>query len=174
MLISRTLIAAVAIASGVFAATANAGTDTNVSAGLTTKGPGLAAHGFDVVGYFTQNQPIFGSASHSTVYKDATYRFASAENLRAFEANPAKYVPQYGGYCAYGVSVGVKFDGDPRLWKVVDGKLYFNLNEDIQKLWFKDIPSNITWCLNSTPRKCLGFHTPAEAFLENLRVALDM
>lgn len=144
MTISRTFIA-LAIASGVIAVTAaaNAGTDTNVSAGLTTKGPGLAAHGYDVVGYFTQNQPIIGNAGHSTVYKDATYRFASAENLRAFEADPAKYAPQYGGYCAYGVSVGAKFDGDPRLWKVVDGKLYFNLNEDIQNLWLKDVPGNI-------------------------------
>ena len=52
-------------------------------------------------------------------------------------------MPQYGGYCAYGVSVGAKFDGDPHLWKVVDGKLYLNLNEGVQKIWAKDVPGNI-------------------------------
>ena len=55
-----------------------------------------------------------------------------------------RYVPQYGGYCAFGVSVGAKFDGDPTLFRVVDGKLYFNLNPKIQGMWLKDIPGNIT------------------------------
>ena len=63
--------------------------------------------------------------------------------MKAFKANPAKYVPAYGGYCAFGVSVGAKFDGDPRYWKIVDGKLYLNLNEKIQKMWLKDVPGNI-------------------------------
>ncbi len=61
-------------------------------------------------------------------HKEATYRFASQAHLDAFKADPAKYEPAYGGYCAYGVSVGAKFDGDPRLWKIVDDKLYLNLD----------------------------------------------
>ena len=125
-------------ATGAFAAA-----ETNVSSGLTIKGPGLAVRGFDVVAYFTQGQPTVGRAEFSTVYKDATYRFASQEHLDAFAADPAAYTPQYGGYCAFGVSVGAKFDGDPQLWKIVDGKLYLNLNENIQKTWLKDIPGNI-------------------------------
>ena len=60
-----------------------------------------------------------------------------------FEANPGRYAPQYGGYCAFGVSVGAKFDGDPTLFRVVDGKLYFNLNPEIQTKWLKDIYGNI-------------------------------
>jgi hypothetical protein len=55
-----------------------------------------------------------------------------------------KYVPHYGGFCAYGVAVGVQFDGDPRLWKIVDGKLSLNLNPDMQKKWERDIPGHMT------------------------------
>ena len=86
---------------------------------------------------------MVGSAKFATVYNDATYRFANRANLAAFEANPEKYAPAYGGYCAYGVSVGAKFDGDPRFWEIVDGKLYLNLNQDIQQTWVEDIPGNI-------------------------------
>jgi len=57
-----------------------------------------------------------------------------------FEANPEKYIPAYGGYCAYGVAVGNKFIADPELWMIEDGKLYLNLDTDIQKKWLKDIP----------------------------------
>ncbi len=144
MKIMRNLAAALAVISGLFAATAAiAGTETNVSSGLTAKGPGLAVHGYDVVAYFTQSQPTLGRAKHSTVYKDATYRFASEEHLDAFEDDPEKYLPQYGGYCAYGVAVGAKFDGDPHLWRIVDSRLYLNLNEDVQKTWEKNIPGYI-------------------------------
>lgn len=105
--------------------------------------PGLAVHGFDVVAYFTEGKPVQGDAEFAAVHKDATYRFASKENLDAFQANPGKYAPAYGGYCAYGVSVGAKFDGDPRYWKVVDGRLYLNLDEGIQQAWLKDVPGAI-------------------------------
>ncbi len=144
MKIMRNLAATLAVISGLFAASAAiAGTETNVSSGLTAKGPGLAVHGYDVVAYFTQSQPTLGRAKHSTVYKDATYRFTSEEHLAAFEDDPEKYLPQYGGYCAYGVAVGAKFDGDPYLWRIVEGKLYLNLNEDVQKTWEKNIPGYI-------------------------------
>ena len=121
-----------------------AAAETNISNGLTLKGPGLAVHGYDVVAYFADAQPTVGRAEHSTVYNGATYRFANEGNLESFESNPEAYVPQYGGYCAYGVSVGAKFDGDPHLWRIVAGKLYLNLNGDIQRTWEEDIPANIT------------------------------
>lgn len=140
----RRFAAALAVLLGVTAAgVAMAAAETNVSNGLTLKGPGLAVHGYDVVAYFTDGAPTAGRSKYSTVYEDATYRFASEEHLDTFEKNPEKYAPQYGGYCAFGVSVGAKFDGDPQLWKIADGKLYLNLNEDIQKTWQKDIPGNI-------------------------------
>jgi YHS domain-containing protein len=125
------------------AAPALAVDEVNISTGATIPGPGVAVHGHDVVAYFTDATPTLGSAEFSAVYEDATYRFASEENLDAFEADPARYVPAYGGFCAYGVAVGKKFDGDPRFWKVVDGRLYLNLNGDIQAKWTEDIPGNI-------------------------------
>lgn len=118
--------------------------EINVAPGKTLLGPGVAVHGYDTVAYFTQDKPTLGSAKFSKVHNNATYRFANAENLKTFEANPDKYVPAYGGFCAFGVSVGAKFDGDPRLWKIVDGKLYLNLNKEIQQTWLKDIPGNIS------------------------------
>lgn len=135
-----------------------AGVETNTSGGLTVQGAPLAVHGYDTVAYFTEGRPVVGSAKHATVYKEATYRFASAENLARFKKDPEAYAPAFGGYCAYGVAVGAKFDGDPRKWKIVDGKLYLNLNEDIQATWKKDIPGNIkkagtnwTKIVNKTP-----------------------
>lgn len=144
MTIFRNFAAALAVMAGLFAAAgAFAGSETNISTGLTFKGPGLAVHGYDVVAYFTQNTPTLGRAKYSAVHKDARYRFASKEHLDAFKADPEAYVPQYGGYCAFGVSVGAKFDGNPRRWKIVGGKLYLNLNEDVRNTWLKDIPGNI-------------------------------
>jgi hypothetical protein len=73
----------------------------------------------------------------------ANWRFASAENRDRFAADPERYAPQYGGYCAYAVSEGTTADIDPEAWKVVDGKLYLNLSKDVQKLWEQDIPGYI-------------------------------
>jgi hypothetical protein len=115
----------------------------NVSAGLTEKGVGLAAHGIDVVSYFTGGRPEPGLGKFTAVYDGAAYRFASEEHLRAFQASPAKYAPQYGGFCAFGAALGKKFDGNPHFWKIVDGRLFFNLNEEIQSKWQTDVPGNI-------------------------------
>lgn len=122
---------------------AGAETTSNVSAGLTEKGVPLAAHGYDVVAFFTEGRPVTGVGAYTAVHGGAAYRFANAENLSAFTADSDKYVPQYGGFCAFGVSVGKKFDGNPRLWKIVNGKLYFNLNEEIQAKWLADVPGSI-------------------------------
>lgn len=137
------LAAAALVLGGVAAGDALAGYEINVAPGKTLAGPGIAVHGYDPVAYFTEQRPVQGSAEHQTVHENATYRFSSADNLAKFKANPAKYVPAYGGFCAYGVSVGAKFDGDPRYWKIVDGKLYLNLNKKIQDTWKEDIPGNI-------------------------------
>ena len=139
-LLALPLAAAFALA---LAAPALAVDEVNVSTGATIAGPGLAVHGHDVVAYFTDGTPTVGSDELAHVHDGATYRFASQANLDAFKADPAKYAPAYGGFCAYGVAVGKKFDGDPRFWKVVDGRLYLNLNGDIQAKWVEDIPGNI-------------------------------
>jgi YHS domain-containing protein len=115
-----------------------AGIELNTTTGWTLKGAPLAMHGFDPVAYFTQDKALLGDAQFSTEYKEGTYRFISEANKKLFLKNPSAYVPQYGGYCAFGTAKGKKFDGDPRLFKVVDGKLYFNLNPDVYKKWLMD------------------------------------
>lgn len=142
----KTILLAAAVAS-ILAVPANAGPEVNTApGGVLVAGepaPGLAVHGYDVVAYFTEGKPMQGRAEFAAVHGEATYRFASADNLAAFEANPQKYQPAYGGYCAYGVSVNAKFDGDPRYWRIVDGKLYLNLDESIQQAWLKDVDGAI-------------------------------
>jgi len=103
----------------------------------------VAADGYDVVAFFTDKKPVKGAPGFTTVYKGATFQFANAANLAKFKASPAAYAPQYGGYCAWAVSQGYTAKGDPRFWKVVDGKLYLNYNGDVQTKWNKDIPGFI-------------------------------
>ncbi|MAT40540.1 MAG: hypothetical protein CL946_13165 [Ectothiorhodospiraceae bacterium] len=117
--------------------------ETNTSAGMTLAGVPLAIHGYDPVSFFTTAQPRIGKAKHTVAFNGAAYRFESEGNKQKFEKDPARYAPQFGGYCAYGVALGAKFDGDPRLYKIVDGKLYFNLNPDIQNKWLEDVNGNI-------------------------------
>ena len=102
-----------------------------------------AVQGYDVVSYQTGKRPIRGNGNFVSTYKGATYQFSSKANLDMFEDNPGKYAPAYGGYCAFGVSVGKKFIGDPEVWRVVDGTLYLNLDTGIQSEWLKDVPGRI-------------------------------
>lgn len=124
-----------------------AGPEVNTSiGGVLVAGkpaPGLAVRGFDVVAYHTLGKAKLGTSKYAAKHGAATYRFSTNANMQAFKANPSKYEPAYGGYCAYGVSVNAKFDGDPRLWKIVNGKLYLNLNQDIQKAFNNDVKGAI-------------------------------
>ncbi|MEN7342661.1 MAG: YHS domain-containing (seleno)protein [Pseudomonadota bacterium] len=103
-----------------------------------------ALKGYDTVAYFTEGKPVKGNKQFSTEWNGATWHFASADNLATFEADPAKYAPQYGGYCAWAVSQGYTASGDPKVWAVVDGKLYVNYNDDVGKTWRKDPAGFIT------------------------------
>lgn len=107
--------------------------------------------GYDPVAYFTLNTPTPGNKKFSTSFDGALYYFASADNLKEFEANPAKYVPQFGGFCAMGAAMGKKLDGDPEVWKVVDGKLYLNVNSDVKVKWSEDIPGNLKKAYETWP-----------------------
>jgi hypothetical protein len=125
-------------------AVAQAADELNVSKGATLAGPGLAAHGYDVVAFFTDGKPEIGSDKFALAHAGGTYRFVSQAHLDTFKADPARYEPAYGGFCAYGVALGKKFDGDPRYWKIVNGTLYLNLNGDIQAEWSKNVQGNLT------------------------------
>lgn len=96
---------------------------------------GVAIRGFDPVAYFTQGKAIPGSATHSHRWQEATWHFASAEHLDLFVAEPSRYAPRYGGYCAWAVSQGYTADVDPQVWKIVDGRLYLNHDERVRRKW---------------------------------------
>ncbi len=104
---------------------------------------GLALRGHHPVAYFTDGEPRLGEAQYSSGHEGVIYRFVSAENRDRFAADPDAYLPAFGGFCALGVAMGKKFDGDPALWRVVDGRLYLNVNEEAQHFWQADIPGNI-------------------------------
>ena len=99
---------------------------------------GLAIRGYDPVAFFTQGRPVPGSADHQLEWNGATWRFASAEARAAFLAEPGRYAPQFGGYCAWAVSQHYLAPGDPNYWKIVDGKLYLNANARAKELWEAD------------------------------------
>lgn len=102
-----------------------------------------AVQGYDVVSYHTGKRPIRGNGHYVANHDGATYLFASEENLKRFEKNPEKYVPAYNGFCAFGVSVGKKFAGDPEVFRVVNGTTYLNLDAGIQDEWLKDTKGRI-------------------------------
>lgn len=128
----RQLIAGVALSAALATSALAAGVELNASS------TGLALQGYDPVAYFTQGQPTKGNWKITANHNDATYRFASEEHKEKFLANPDAYLPQYGGYCAFGAAMGFKFDGDPNFWKVVDNKLYLNISQDVQQRWQGD------------------------------------
>lgn len=126
--------------------------EINAVPGLSIAGAPLALHGYDPVAYFTESRPARGTDALVHVHRGVAYRFSSERNLAMFRADPERYAPQYGGFCAYGVSVGKKFDGDPTIWKVEDGKLYLNLNRDIAKAFLADLDGNIEKAEANWPR----------------------
>lgn len=113
---------------------------------------GYANSGYDVVAYFDMEQApvggeqpraVPGSPAFTAEFNGATFAFASARNLARFEADPARFAPQYDGHCAYGVTKGGKVPGNPHLWRIVDGKLYLNITENVVGFWEEDIPGHL-------------------------------
>jgi YHS domain-containing protein len=104
---------------------------------------GKAIKGYDPVAFFKESKPVKGADSLSYTWKEATWLFSNRQNLEAFKADPDKYAPQYGGYCAYGLSQGHKAPTQTDTWTVVNDKLYFNYNSKVKELWTKDQPALI-------------------------------
>ena len=103
----------------------------------------LAVSGYDPVAYFVEGRPVEGRKAFEFEWNGATWRFANAGNLAAFAADPEKFAPQYGGYCAWAVSQGYTASTDPGAWRIVDSKLYLNYSKSVQSDWVQDIPGNI-------------------------------
>jgi YHS domain-containing protein len=103
----------------------------------------IGASGYDLTTYFNQEKPQRGNGNHVAEYDGVTYVFATDDNKKTFLANPVKFLPQYGGYCAFGASVNKKFVSDPEQFDIVDGKLFLNLDSKVRAIWLKDVPGRI-------------------------------
>lgn len=104
---------------------------------------GKAIRGYDPVAYFTQEEAVAGSSDHTFDYQGATWQFSSAENRELFAANPEKYAPAYGGYCAWAVANNYTASIDPDAWSIRDGKLYLNYSKVVRARWALDKSGNI-------------------------------
>ena len=97
-----------------------------------------AIKGYDPVAYFAESKPVMGKEEFKISVAGANWYFSSQKNLDLFKANPSKYMPQYGGYCAFGLAGGYKAPISPDAWTIVDDKLYLNYNKKIQAEWTED------------------------------------
>lgn len=112
---------------------------------------GIALSGYDPVAFFTENKPVHGDPAITATHEGATYLFASEKDKALFVKDPAKYAPQFGGFCAFGVSVGALFPVDVSTWQIHDGKLYCNLNPEILKTFNKDFEGNLAKARKNWP-----------------------
>ena len=104
-----------------------------------TAATGIAIKGYDPVAYFDEGKAVKGKSNLAFEWKEARWLFGSRQHRDLFRKSPERYAPQYGGYCAFGVSSGHAAPVDPEAWKIVDGKLYLNYNKKVQELWLKDV-----------------------------------
>ena len=99
---------------------------------------GVAIQGYDPVAFFTQHKPVKGVQQFNSAFNGATYWFASAEDKHAFDKEPAKYEPQFGGYCAYGVSKGARAPVKIEAWQIVNDRLLMQYDLDVKGEFNKD------------------------------------
>jgi YHS domain-containing protein len=118
---------------------------------VNTDDQGRAIKGYDAVAYFTEGAPREGKPEISLDWMGATWLFATEQNREAFKADPEHYAPQFGGYCAYAVAKGNPAQADPRIWAIVDDKLYLNLAPGVQEKWEADRTSLIASARNRWP-----------------------
>ena len=103
----------------------------------------LMLFGHDVVAYFTQSTHRKGDAAIKSVIDGVTFRFATAEHKALFDKEPAKYIPQYNGYCANGIVYGIPWGGDADSWRIINGKLYIFGGQGSRDGFYVDVPRNI-------------------------------
>jgi YHS domain-containing protein len=104
---------------------------------------GIAIKGYDPVAYFTVGAAVEGSEEYSLQWGGAEWRFANANHLELFQADPERYAPQYGGYCAWAAAKGYIADIDPEAFTVYNEDLYLNFSKSIKRRWERDKDGNI-------------------------------
>ena len=115
-----------------------------MAGGAVFQDDGLAIRGYDPVSYHTLRKATKGSSQHTYQWNNATWHFANQSNKNLFAADPNKYAPQYGGFCAYAASKGALAPTDPHAWTVRGDKLYLNYSMSVRSTWRKNVESNIT------------------------------
>ena len=133
--VTRTCIGVIFICSLLFA--------SEVGEKVNKSSAGVAIKGYDPVAYFEDRKPVKGDAAYAYQWMGATWRFSSAAHREAFMKDPDRYAPQYGGFCAYGVSEGHTAPVDPEAWSIVGGKLYLNHDKKVREDWRKDTDGRI-------------------------------
>lgn len=113
---------------------------------------GVAANGYDVVAYFESSMAVKGTNEFSTNWNGGTWLFSSNQNLERFKADPGRFAPQYGGFCAFGTSDGHKAPTQPDAWTIVGDKLYLNYNKDVKAQWLKDTADYIKKANQNWPK----------------------
>jgi hypothetical protein len=121
-------------------------------AGALNSRNGVAVHGYDVVAYFTQGRAVPGQKAFSHQWNGTAWLFATGANRDAFAMAPNRYAPEFGGFCAYGVSRGYAVDVDPEAFAVVEGKLYLNYSKRVQRTWDQDRAGYIQKALAEWPK----------------------
>lgn len=104
---------------------------------------GTAVGGYDAVAYHTQRQAVAGSADITLTHEGATWRFASNANRALFAADPDAYAPEYGGHCAWATAQNYLAQGDPEIWRILDGRLFLNASESVNRRWLRDVDAFI-------------------------------
>ncbi|MGP1375386.1 MAG: YHS domain-containing (seleno)protein [Almyronema sp.] len=113
---------------------------------------GRALRGYDPVAYFAKDQAILGSKQFTAEWEGAVWYFASAQNRDLFMSSPAAYAPANGGYCTFGIVLSKKFDGDPTVWLLNEGRLYLFLNEEVKAKFLQDEVGNLAKAQNNWPK----------------------
>ena len=144
MLSNLKLALIVSVASLLIHSNAFAVDEFNTSTGITSAGSPLGVHGVDPVALSTLGAVAEGTAVHTVVEDGVAYYFATKSSADTFSKNPDRYLPQFGGFCAYAVAFGKKFDGDPQFADIVDGKLYLFVSGAIFAKYKQDPQRYIT------------------------------
>ena len=118
--------------------TGGSGAIAGAPASVNADAGGLALYGYDPVAYTADGKATAGDPAVTATHDGATYRFSTPAHRDAFVKEPERYLPVFGGYCAYGVAQGYKVKVDPEAWSIVDDKLYLNYDSGVRKLWSKD------------------------------------
>ncbi|MBV1894877.1 MAG: YHS domain protein [Rhodobacteraceae bacterium] len=111
----------------------------------------VAINGYDTVAYFSDAKPVLGKRSQAVMWKGAIWQFRSASNRIKFESDPWAFAPSFGGYCAYGMSIGLASTTSPDAWRIYNNKLFLIHNLKTREIWERDIDGNIARANHNWP-----------------------